>query len=215
MSSLMVEIRKGVVDLDLPRVSVSDPDNDRDLGAGATGVLSTIGPFMVDRFAQALLATACERRPADMGPVKVNPLFVLAQPWRRNRMLGTIAFRKQGGQPDPIQVDRVRFPGLPDLFMIIDGCHRTYAARAAGVDLIEATVHADLGCDPGRVRIDGRTLKHETEAGWVPVSPIVPWEGERPVEKTKLPIDLVIILQALGCRGMADTAPREFPFESL
>lgn len=215
MSSLMVEIRKGVVDLDLPRASVSNPDNDRDLGAGATGVLSTIGPFMVDRFAQALVATACECRPADMEPVKVDPRFVLAQPWRHNRMLGAIAFREQGGQPDAIQVDRVRFPGLPDLFTIIDGCHRTYAARAAGVDLIEATVHADLGCDPDRVRIDGRTLKHETESGWVPVSPVVPWKGERLVEKAALPIDIVMILQALGCRGMADTAPREFRFESL
>lgn len=213
MTSLMTSIRTGVVDLTLPGISVDDPGNDRDAGAGATGILSVIGPFMVDRFADALVATVVKKRTVGFEKVSVDPRYVLAQPWRMRRMINGIAARENNRGIDAIEVNRVCFPELPELFTIINGCHRTYAARAAGAGLIEAEIHEEMTCDPTAFRVEGRVLTRKTRHGYIPVSSTSPWAGEISRAKATLPIDLVMMMLSVGVPGVGEPGSYEFKVE--
>lgn len=213
--SLFPLIANGVVDLHLPTRSVLDPANDRDAGAAAIGILSVIGPFMVDRFAPALTALSCEKRAVWKQDVEVDPRFVLAQPWRKDRLDDAVQLRGAGHVPSAVQVDRVRFPGLPDLFAIIDGCHRTYAAREAGTPFIRADIHEERICDPAAFFIEGNILMRDMASELVPVSPMEPWAGRTRPERAMLPVDTVMILQTLGCRSAPKPGPHEFTFDHV
>jgi hypothetical protein len=88
----------------------------------------------------------------------INPRHVLAQAWSINR-LEAATQRARGNVFDgPIRVVGLRLTGLPDLYLVIDGMHRTVAARLAGRSFITAEVRGYWLCNPACAVIRGRFL---------------------------------------------------------
>jgi hypothetical protein len=212
LQSIATLLRMGVIDLRLTGITVLGSENERDVGPGATGVQSVIGPFMVDRFVAALSclvvskATVFERDVAELR-------FVLAQPWRLQRMARCISQRSDG-PPPPIDVNRISFPGLPDFYEVLNGCHRSFAARRFGDTTINVLVHSHYTCDPDAFFVSGRSLLREHGGDREPVSPADPTGPAVPLDRAALELDILLIMNALGCRSAA--APRgdatEWPF---
>jgi hypothetical protein len=202
--SLFSGIAGGVHDVRLPGISVLGSETERELGAGATGVQSMIGSYMVDRFEIALSCLTVSKEKL-FAKQEIDVRFVLAQPWRLRRMADCMALRAEG-PPPPIDVIRITFPGLPDLFQIVNGCHRAYAARQNGDMMIMALVHSVHTCDPEAFFLSGHALHRGIGTGSVPVSPNDPMGPEVSLERATISPDIVTILNGLGCRGAS--APR-------
>jgi len=176
--------------------------NERELGPGATGIVSTIGPFLVDRFAAALqsIVTGSDRTFVN----KTIPVGrVLAQPWKRDRVATALRLREDG-PPPRIAVTRVQLAGHNDFFLVVDGCHRTYAARRWGDDLIEAQIQGTSFCDARAYGLIGTKLVRGWGSTGVHVSPEKPLGPEVDAEASRVPYDIAIILHALGAHGEAD-----------
>lgn len=176
--------------------------NERELGPGATGIISTIGPFLVDRFAAALqcIVTGTDRTFVE----ETIPVGrVLAQPWKRDRV-ATALRRREEGTPPRIAVTRVQLAGHNDFFLVVDGCHRTYAARRWGDDLIEAQIQGTSFCDAKAYGLIGTKLVRGWGSTGVHVNPDKPLGPEVDPEASRVPYDIAIILHALGAHGEAD-----------
>lgn len=197
-----------VRDLRLPYTSYVNGFNERELGPGATGILSVIGPFLVDRFAAALrcIVTDCRHEFSD-ATIAVDR--VLAQPWKRERTAAAIGLRARGPAPR-ISVARVVLTGSADFYIVIDGCHRTYAARRAGDLTIEANVQEVWTCEPKAYSLLGTHLLRGGATTGVYVDPSDPMGPEVEIATSIVPYDVAIVLHALGTPGEASTAAPSF-----
>ncbi len=182
--------------------SYPEGHNERDLGSGATGIISTIGPFLVDRFAAALqcIITGADRNFLNE---RIPVGRVLAQPWKPDRV-ATALRRRANEAPPPIAVTRVQLAGHNDFFLVVDGCHRTYAARRWGDHLIEAQIQGTSTCDAREYGLIGTKLVRGLGSTRVHVSPADPIGPEVDAEASRVPYDIAIILHALGAYGEAD-----------
>ena len=121
------------------------------------GIIAKIGPHLVDDFAHAIKFLA------DGGSLEtierdINPRHVLAQAWNINRLEAAIQRAKENVFDGPIRVVGLRLAGLPDLYLVIDGMHRTVAARLAERSFITAEVRGYWFCNPACAVIRGRFL---------------------------------------------------------
>lgn len=194
--SLLECMRGGVTDVRLPSASTTDADNVNDAGPGATGVMSVIGPFQVDRF----VAIVMRREPAMVSTtVDADTRFILAQPWSIDHMANAAARHRSFAAACPVELNRIHIAGLPTLFSVVSGRHRAFTAREHGDLAIDAHIHADLYCEASAFEIDGSTLTRDFDGEHRPVAPAQSWGGSVPSEDAALPVDVVQILQALGC----------------
>ena len=197
-----------VRDVVTEHVGYEKGSNERELGPGATGIISTIGPFLVDRFAAGLrcIVTGTDRNFVEQ---KISVGRVLAQPWKRDRVATALQLREQG-LPPRIAVTRVRLAGHDDFFLVVDGCHRTYAARRWGDDLIEAQIQGTSFCDARAYGLKGTKLVRGWGSTGIHVSPEKPLGPEVDAEASRVPYDIAIILNALGAHGEADSPTFSF-----
>lgn len=191
-----------VRDFTTGHASYSNGQNERDLGPGATGIVSTIGPFLVDRFAAALrcIVTGEDR---EFSNEEIPVGRILGQPWRRDRV-ETALRRRTEELPPPIAVTQVRLAGHDRFFLVVDGCHRTYAARRWGDKLIKAQIQGTLVCDASQYGLVGTKLVRGMGSSRVHVSPGNPLGPEVEPDASNVPYDIAIILHALGSYGEPD-----------
>ena len=197
-----------VNDVRAPFTSYADGSNERELGPAACGIISTIGPFLVDRFAAALgCIVASKDHTFSNETIAVGR--VLAQPWRPDRMASAIELREKGPAPR-IAVTRVKLDGHDDFFIVVDGCHRTYAARRWGDTTIEAQVQGAWHCTPLSYGLVGTQLVRGGLSDGVHVAPSNPLGPKVEARASEVPYDLALILHALGCPGKAATTTFRF-----
>lgn len=118
---------------------------------------SQIGPHLVDDFVCAIKFLA-DGGSSETIERDINPRHVLAQAWNINHLEAAIQRAKENVFDGPIRVVGLRLAGLPDLYLVIDGMHRTVAARLAGRSFITAEVRGYWFCNPACAVIRGRFL---------------------------------------------------------
>ncbi|MDE8347097.1 MAG: hypothetical protein POH28_13135 [Acidocella sp.] len=136
---------------------VSEDCPARDYDHKHTGIIAKIGPYLVDDFAYAIKFLA-DGGSSETIKRDVNPRHVLAQAWNLNRLEDATKRARENIFDGPVRVVGFQFPGLPDLYLVNDGMHRTVAARLAGRPLISATILGHWFCNPACAAIRGRFL---------------------------------------------------------
>lgn len=149
-------LAEGVRDYKLPALSITSGSSDVDSGHAATGWLSTIGPFPAQTFSAALDALVV-REKGRMVKGEANPAFILSQPWRIDRMDRALSFDATR-EPPQIDVKLLAFPGLPDFYRVVDGSHRSFAARRNCRKSIRVLLHQQCLCDPTMFRLENNAL---------------------------------------------------------
>ena len=198
---IMECLRAGVTDLRLPGATMAGFENERQAGPSSTGVMSVIGPIQVDLFVAAASAIAIKRvelRPSEQ--VDVETRYVLAQPWRFDGMVDAVRCRRDGLRDERVQLTRIHIPGLPDMYSMIEGCHRAFAARESGDLVMAADVQAAIFCDVSAFCIEGRVLMREMDGKRSPVSPTHAFGSLLAPDDAVLTLDIIYVLQALGIR---------------
>lgn len=184
VDATLSQVTAGARDTAVPQDRTSRSDH------AHVGLCAEIGPFTVDDFADAIRfiynGGSTERRICE-----VDPRFVLAQAWQVNRLEDAQRRISQGVAEHPIQLSGIRFPGLPELYSVTDGMHRTVAARLAGRTTIHAVVDGYWLADPHTVCIRRHTLHYQRPEGF----------ERRPITIHKGAID---ILRSIG---VADRIP--------
>ena len=198
---IMECLRAGVTDLRLPGAPMAGFENERKAGPSSTGVMSVIGPIQVDLFVAAVDAITVKRvelQPSEQ--VDVETKYVLAQPWRFDGMVNAVRCHRNGLRGERVQLTRIHIPSLPDMYSMIEGCHRAFAARESGDLVMAADVQAEIFCDVSAFCIEGRVLMHEVDGERRPVSPTYSPGSFLAPDEPVLTLDIIYILQALGIR---------------
>lgn len=154
--TLFDQLAAGVRDHELPGLSISSGPSDVDAGHAATGWLSTVGPFSATAFAGALDALIVDDN-GEMTHAKADPRFILSQPWRRDRTERSLSF-EASSEPPELDVELLAFPGLPNFYRVIDGMHRSFAARRNGRHSLDVLLHRHSVCDPSVFKIQEHAL---------------------------------------------------------
>lgn len=79
---------------------------------------------------------------------QIDSRFVLAVPWNETRLESVQAGYAQGKDLPPCRLVPVHFRGLPPLYIVLDGMHRSYVARTLG--------------KPVKAKLSNRTLIYDT-----------------------------------------------------
>lgn len=149
---LFARLAEGVDDTPVPQDRSSWVDEVQ------TGVRSTIGPWTVSAFADALRLLG-ETSEEVEEVWDVDPRFVLGYPWNISKLDAARQALVDGFEEHPILVTGHLLPGLPMLFSVADGMHRTSAMRLAGRASIRAEVRAVHTCAPDYIEIhEGRRI---------------------------------------------------------
>ncbi len=132
---MFAQLGLGVRDKAVPRDLTSSDDQ------AHVGLFAVIGPFTVTSFDSALQhAWDVDTAGDETEKRRINPRLVLAQAWHPEKLQAAQRQLAVGEPIHPIDVTGLRVPGLPELFTVTDGMHRTVAARLADHDEIRATV---------------------------------------------------------------------------
>ncbi len=198
---IMECLRAGVTDLRLPGTPMVGLENERKAGPSSTAVMSVIGPIQVDLFVAAVNAIAVKRVELHLPEqVDVETKYVLAQPWRFDGMVDAMRCHRDGLRGERVKLTRIHLPGLPDMYSMVDGCHRAFAAREFGDLVMPADVQAEIFCDVSAFCIEGRVLMHEIDGERRPVSPSHSSGSSLAPDAPVLTLDIIYVLQALGIR---------------
>lgn len=198
---MMALMHGGVSDIRLSGAPRLSEENEREAGPYCTRVFSVIGPFHVDRYVDAVMAIVVE--PVEVCPsqrVSIPPEHVLAQPWRYEQMVDALNLMRAGGATEPIQVNQIQIPGLPDMYSVVRGSHRAFAARELGVHEIPAEIATIYRCDVSAFCIQGNVLMREVGGERWPVSKAQPWGLPVCPADAVITPDYIYILQGLGIR---------------
>lgn len=153
-------------------------------GSAHVGIRSFVGPIHVDFLAEALamISTPTE---LEFPEVSVNPSYILAQAWRSDR-LHTSRWKLHLDEKAPrVELNEIRYDGLPTYYSVLDGNHRTTAARLVGKQSIEAILHRKLRCEPHAFMIEDAVL--------------IPMTEQEPLETAhRMGRSMVDLLEALG-----------------
>lgn len=202
----------GVIDSVVPRADFVGAQSAIEYGPAATGFLSTIGPFHVLPFEAALRAIAVRGEHNNIDE-DIDPRRVLAQPWHYDRMCDAIT-KQPKSVPPSIRVNRYRVVGFGDYYSVSNGMHRTFAARCYGADAIKARIVDTWICDPSAFYLYGSRLYNMENIDPTLVSDENPLGIEIISAQSILSVDLLTILQCLGCKTDAPLQ-RDFTFPPL
>jgi hypothetical protein len=157
--SLMTCWQAGVMDTVFAIPGAGQDALERDLAPCATGVMTVIGAFQVDRAIAAFEAiTVAKTPPANPGQVEIETKFALAQPYRLDRMRQAMSKRLAGLPVDPIRIARIDHPDFEDISIVLKGAHRAYAARQSGIEEMNAIVDEVWQIDPKAFCVVGHRL---------------------------------------------------------
>lgn len=186
-----------MVDVRLPNATFLGDSFDVGHGAGSTGVLSSFGPFLARSFDEAMHLIIERSEKSDM-VVRVDPKLMLSQPYDPNKLRKAI---QQGLNTEPpiVDLEALVIPTVGVVYHVVNGIHRSFAARYYGKPTIEARVWKFHHCNPEGFFLDGRSLCRIQGNRRFPVSPAGPLRSEVPRDKSFVSADQVAILQSVGC----------------
>lgn len=186
-----------MVDVRLPNATFLGDRFDMGHGAGSAGVLSSFGPFLALPFDEAMKLIIERSEKSDM-MVRVDPKLILSQPYDPQKMMRAI---QQGLNTEPpvVDLEALVIPTVGVVYHVVDGMHRSFAARYYGRSTIEARVWKFHHCNPHGFFLDGRSLCRIQGNRRVPVSPKSPLGSEVPRDMSIVTADQVTILQSIGC----------------
>lgn len=186
-----------MVDVRLPNAQFSGDRFDIGHGAGSTGVLSCFGPFVALRFDKAMRLIVERSERSDL-TVPIDPKLILSQPYDPKKLMEAT---QKGLKTDAPIVDLKAYfiPTVGVIYHVVNGIHRSFAARYHGKPSIEARVWSIHHCNPDGFFLDGLSLCRIEGSRRIPVSPERPLGSEVPRENSLITPDLVAILQSVGC----------------
>jgi hypothetical protein len=183
----------GVMDTAFPVPGGEHDVLEREHAPAATGVLTVMGSFQVDRIIAGLRAVTVETQTTGaLTPETITTRFALAQPYRLDRLRSAVTVQRSDAAFEPIRVAKINHPDLEEVVVVLGGVHRTYAARQAGRETLPAIVEEVWTVDPTAFSIIGRRLLRHAPGDAATLS------REVLARAPELPVDLCHLLAFFG-----------------